>query len=435
MSFSTRLVLTTLLHGCLIGLGLLLGFVYYSEHPYWVMLAAPALLLLVLWSAIRQARAISRDMRSLEVALLNIRDANFSVSMPPAELPEMAGIVASMNSSFGELREQRQSIYQRELLLDTVIEASPVAMLLCDGAGHLIFANASARRLILDGRKHNGASLLPLLATVDQPLAQTFRDILQRGQETFFSVRQGGDNHSYHYANSHFSIDQRQHRLHLLKDVSRQINRQEADNWKKTIKIISHELNNSLAPISSLAHSCQLLLARKEYERLGTVLGRIETGVQSLHEFIQRYASFARLPLPQLEPLDWPSFMQQLHDHYKFERLSPVPHWALRADAGQLQQALLNLLKNAHESGSPATGIKLWVEKQGDCTRFTLSDQGKGMAPEVLEKALLPFYSTKPLGSGIGLALCREIVEAHHGQISLDNRESGLTVSILLPNL
>ncbi len=430
--------------------------VVYIPTSTWGLAAAMFLIVgvmsVICW---RWSSRIAKDISSLEVALLNLSDANFSVSMPKAELPEMDTLVQQMNRSFGDLRQQRQSIYQRELMLDTMIETSPVAMVLCGASGHVLFANAAARQLLFKGERRNGAHLVEALSDNTSEDAEEFSRVILQGRETFFSLllspqtqsslaNKADDDadedtgsrglRSFHYLCSEFSIDRQPHRLHLLKDITREVNRQEAASWKKTIRVISHELNNSLAPISSMAHSCQLLLERQEHERLKMVLERIESGVGSLHEFIQRYASFARLPKPQLAPVSWPNFVQQLQEHFSFNLPDGVPDWVLQADSGQLQQALVNLLKNAHESGSSGEQISLRFKEMQQGTRIEVIDQGGGMSSEVMEQALLPFYSTKPLGSGIGLALCREIVEAHQGQMSLDNFRGGLRVALSLPN-
>lgn len=427
----------------------------YAQGNTWMLIGVFVFLFLVLsLLCLRWSRRISKDLSSLEVALLNLSDANFSVSMPPPELPEMDTLVQQMNRSFGDLRRQRQSIYQRELMLDTMIETSPVAMILCGGSGHIYFANAAARQLLFKGERRDGAHLVEALSDNRSEDSEEFARVILQGRETFFSLllssqtqsalaKREGEKpadetmvsglRSFHYLCSEFSIDRQPHRLHLLKDITREVNRQEAASWKKTIRVISHELNNSLAPISSMAHSCQLLLERGESERLMKVLQRIETGVGSLHEFIQRYASFARLPKPQLAPVSWLNFVQQLQEHFVFHLPDGIPDWELQADSSQLQQALLNLLKNAHESGSETENIILRFKEMQQGTRIEVIDQGGGMSSEVMEQALLPFYSTKPLGSGIGLALCREIVEAHQGQMSLDNYRGGLRVAISLP--
>ena len=137
--------------------------------------------------------------------------------------------------------------------------------------------------------------------------------------------------------------------------------------------------------------------------------------------------------MPELEPVEWAPFLSRLQQHYAFER-GPIPEAPARFDPAQVEQALINVLKNAHESGSAADAVTLTVRQIGRVVRLEVSDRGPGMSDAVLANALVPFYSTKRTGSGLGLALAREIAEAHGGRIALANREGGgLTVSLTLP--
>src|SRR5690606_25753045 len=208
----------------------------------------------------------------------------------------------------------------------------------------------------------------------------------------------------------------------------------EVQTWKKVIRVISHELNNSLAPIASLAHSGAELLRRGQHERLPAALATIEERARHLEGFIRDYARFAKLPAPRLAAVEWRRFIDQLKAQVGFDVELQPPDGVARFDAAQLEQALLNLLKNAHESGSPAHEVRLRVRRMHDGWRIEVLDRGSGMNDSVLANALLPFYSTKRHGTGLGLALAREIAEAHGGRIALLNREGGgLCVAMVLP--
>jgi len=193
-------------------------------------------------------------------------------------------------------------------------------------------------------------------------------------------------------------------------------------------------LNNSLAPITSLAHSGRALAGQGDAARLGPVFDTIEDRARHLHRFIQSYAEFARLPQPQPEAVEWRGFLDRLSHHYAFRLAAPAPEAPGWFDRAQLEQVLINLLKNAHEAGGDAAEVEIEVTLRGNDQRIQVRDRGSGMSEPVLANALLPFYSTKRSGSGLGLALAREIVEAHGGRIALANRDGGgLTVTLTLP--
>lgn len=205
------------------------------------------------------------------------------------------------------------------------------------------------------------------------------------------------------------------------------------------IRVISHELNNSLAPIASLAHSGGELVKRERFDRLPEIFTTIEDRARHTEGFIRGYARFAKLPQPQLQTVHWAPFLSSLCQQIPFtmER-APDEELSSRIDIAQFGRALLNLLKNAHEACAeadpPNDDVQVQLTRLPQWLRLDVLDRGKGMNEQVLQNALMPFYSTKRNGTGLGLALTREIVEAHGGRVSLQNRtEGGLCVSILLP--
>jgi signal transduction histidine kinase len=216
--------------------------------------------------------------------------------------------------------------------------------------------------------------------------------------------------------------------LVLVKNLSRELHRQEADAWKRMIRIFSHELNNSLAPISSLIHSARIVVADAPVApKLERIFSTIAERADHLRTFLDAYARFARLPLPRREAVEWRTFVDRLLALWPTARLEgelpSEPGWI---DPAQLEQVAINLLKNAEESGGPAEGLTLSVTSLGERgVRITIGDRGTGMSQDVLQNALVPFYSTKERGSGLGLPLCREIVEAHGGSLRLESRDGG----------
>jgi two-component system nitrogen regulation sensor histidine kinase NtrY len=201
------------------------------------------------------------------------------------------------------------------------------------------------------------------------------------------------------------------------------------DVWKRAIRTLSHEINNSLAPIASLARSVRHMAGNPEHAgRLDAALDVIDERSTHLKEFLEGYARFARLPAPVPREVDLDLFLGELRQLFPFRLDGDPPRRPARFDPGQMQQALINLLKNAQESGSPPEKVRLAVEDLGEGgVRFRVLDRGSGMSDEVLRKALLPFYTSKPGGSGLGLPLCREIVEGHGGHLRIERRAGGGT--------
>jgi signal transduction histidine kinase len=206
--------------------------------------------------------------------------------------------------------------------------------------------------------------------------------------------------------------------------------------WKKVIRIISHELNNSLAPISSLAHSGRLIASKTDQlHRLEPIYASIRERVDHLTRFLEGYARFARLPAPRRQLVDWREWLDGVRKLYQFELVGDPPAAPGYFDPAQLQQVLINLLKNAVEASVAGAEVRLGFDALPDGgVRVQVLDRGRGMSDEVMRQALLPFYSTKQSGAGVGLPLCREIIEAHGGWLRIQARGGGGTaVSFWLP--
>ncbi|MEO8742487.1 MAG: ATP-binding protein [Lysobacteraceae bacterium] len=394
------------------------------------VISSLTLIPLAVWCVHRFVAPALSMYRALSGTVASYRDGDYSFGLAWKRNDELGDLVAAHNALGDALRDQRLSLVQRELLLDTMVQNTPVAMLLADSTGRIVYSNIASRKLLNDGRRLEGQTLEALLQTAPQPL----REAIERGGDGLFAVGHGDDEQIFHLARSGFRLNGRRHELFLLRHLTTELRRQEVQTWKKVIRIISHELNNSLAPIASLAHSGSELVRRGQHERLEEIFSTIEERARHLEGFIRDYARFAKLPSPRLEPIVWPAFCERLRSQIDFSLDGPLPDKAARLDPAQLEQALLNLLKNAHESGSAPEQVSLRVRRLPDGLRIDVNDRGTGMNEAVLANALVPFYSTKRSGTGLGLALAREIVEAHGGRIALSNRiGGGLSVTLVIP--
>ena len=395
--------------------------------------AAAAVLVLTI-PALVFARALAQPVaaliRALSGSVVAFRDGDFSFSIGAERGDEVGDLVSAHNELGRVLREERQHLFQRELLLDTVVQNTPTALALVEEGGHVVYANIAARQLLNGGRPLNGELFDEIIAAAPEPLARA----IASGGDGLFSVTLDHEDETFHLSQRAFKLQGKPHTLYQLKRLTRELARQEVATWKKVIRVISHELNNSLGPIRSLSHSGREFARKGDMTRLGTVFETIEERTHHLESFTQGYARFAKLPQPRPEAVEWQPLLDAVGHNYAFRLVGALPSRPGWFDRAQVEQVLINLLKNAHESGSRADAIELGVNARGHDLRIEVRDRGSGMSEAVLANALLPFYSTKRSGSGLGLALAREIAEAHGGRVQLANRpDGGLAVTLVLP--
>jgi nitrogen fixation/metabolism regulation signal transduction histidine kinase len=227
-----------------------------------------------------------------------------------------------------------------------------------------------------------------------------------------------------------FRWEGRPHRLVVLADLSQVLREEERVAWQRLIRVLSHEINNSLTPIKSIATSLSALLDRRDVESddddlkegLQVIAGRSE----ALGRFMSSYARLAKLPHPQKQELsvrEWVRRVASLESRIEVEVLDSLDV-KIEADGDQLDQLLINLLDNAVDASLETGGaVRIsWAEVEGH-VEVRIEDEGPGLAQTA--NLFVPFFTTKPKGSGIGLALSRQIVEAHGGRVKLRNRTDG----------
>ncbi|HEU4533254.1 MAG TPA: HAMP domain-containing sensor histidine kinase, partial [Polyangiaceae bacterium] len=306
-------------------------------------------------------------------------------------------------------------------LLQAMFDAAAASIVLLSDAGRVVRTNQRAREAFADGQSLEGQNFLALLGNAPP----AFREAMLADEDALFTLGPAdGDGDTFRLTTRRVSLGGEPHVLLVVEQVTREIRRQEVEVWKKLVRTISHELNNSLAPISSLVHTARMIADSPEHlPKLKRVFETIEDRTRHLQEFIDGYVRFAKLPKPRRARVDWAELLGRIRALYPEVQVGPTPDERAWLDAAQFEQVLINLVKNALEAGSPPGEVRLSVEGLGRAgAEVKVVDRGRGMSDEVLAKALLPFYSTKERGTGLGLALCREIVEAHGGKVRVENR-------------
>jgi two-component system nitrogen regulation sensor histidine kinase NtrY len=312
-----------------------------------------------------------------------------------------------------------------------VAEHMPVAVLLFASDGRIRFANRWAERLLFAGSSPLGKNFLRMVDLAPPPV----RDALLGTGDALLQLESDGERETFQKLRRDLEVDGQPHTLLLVNPLTREVSRREIEVLKKVIAVIGHELNNSLATIGSLTNSAHYIVENPEQlPKLATVLRGIEARTQHLQHFLSEYAALSRLPEPRPAEVEWAPLLARIGAMFPEITLESPPSCSAWFDEVQVEQATINLVKNALEAGGAAGDVRVVFRERPDAVELGVLDRGGGFSKEALQHGLLPFYSTKQGGTGVGLALCREVVEGHGGSLRIRAREGGGSgVYLVLP--
>jgi len=362
-------------------------------------------------------------LRTLSNLLAALQEGDFSVRARGAEIDDALGeVMQQVNSMGGTLREQRLGALEATTLLRKVMEEIDVAIFAFDSEHKLRLVNRAGEKLLampaerLTGRS---ASELELAECLEGDPARILQISFPSGPGRWGLRRSMFREHGLPM------------QLLVIGDLTRPLREEELAAWQRLVRVLGHELNNSLTPIKSIAGSLENLVASETLppdwqDDMRRGLAVISSRSESLSRFIGAYARLAKLPRPTLAPLEvapWIRRVVGLETRLHVD-VQPGPELVIHGDADQLEQLLINLLRNATDASlETGGGVRVGWRKNNTYVEVKVEDDGPGLSNT--SNLFVPFFTTKPGGSGIGLVLSRQIAEAHGGALTLENRRTG----------
>jgi two-component system nitrogen regulation sensor histidine kinase NtrY len=386
-----------------------------------------------LGSALVLREWVTRPLQTLSNLLGALREGDFSIRARSARTDDALGLALHEVNTLGStLREQRLGAVEASTLLRKVMAEIEVAVFAFDGDGRLKLVNRTGEKLL--GR--------PAERLLDRTAAELgLGEALQGETPRTMDSRYPGSSGRWELRRTTFRQEGLRHHLVVLSDLSRALREEERLAWKRLVRVLGHEINNSLAPILSLTESLQTLMDRDPPPEdadadLRQGLGVIAARARALNRFMASYAHLARLPPPEFEPMEVRPWIERVAE---LETRIPVailggPEMVISADGDQLDQLLINLVTNAVDAAlETGGGVDIRWRRRNSGVEVQVRDEGPGIGDSA--NLFVPFFTTKPDGSGIGLALSRQIAEAHGGALTLHDRRDvrGALARLTLP--
>lgn len=439
LSFESRLTWLSLSASVPLLLLLIFTMIYADISVYLILLTVFLGLILVIISNALIHQKSAYQFRSLSNLLDAMTKGDYAMRIRQEEKDSALNeLVTSINGLAQHLSNQRIQSIENQLLLNTVIEHIDVAIVSLDADCAYQTLNPAAENLLLshNAEQRNIVKQQVLALSSIKPGRSSVMDLHFAHQNGRFNI------HSEQYRSSG-----QQHQLIFITDVSHILRKEEEKAWKNLVRVLSHEINNSLTPIASISQTLEKI--SKKSSNLSEHSDDLQAGLQliaersrALRDFVNSYRELNQLPLPDKKPTDLLQMSNKLVQLFGEKKLlvKNKDKLIISGDPIQIEQVLINLIKNGIEAckllskDEPVARIELRWLKNTKWIDILISDNGNGI--KNVDNLFVPFYTTKAKGSGIGLALSRQIIEAHSGKLLLANRtdQSGCVATIRLPN-
>ncbi len=393
----------------------------YTSRVQWTLTALIVGVWLGFCFALRER--VASPLRTLANLLEAMREGDYSIRARHSKSGDAMGeVMQQVNAMSATLREQRLGALEATTLLRKVMEEINVAVFAFDGDRKLRLVNRAGERLLNQ----------PAVRLLEQSAEQLGLDAYLEGEAQRTEQRTfPGGTARWGVSRSLFREGGLPHQLVVVTDLTRPLREEELKAWQRLVRVLGHELNNSLTPIKSIAGSLESILARQprpeDWEtdtRKG--LAVIAARSEALSRFMGAYATLARLPRPTMTAVDVAELVRRVArlETRITPEVTPGPEIVIQADADQLEQLLINVIRNAVDASLETGGaVRVGWERQDSRLTVWVRDEGHGLPNTA--NLFVPFFTTKPSGTGIGLVLSRQIAEAHGGTLTLQNAAEG----------